>query len=318
MNKIIIIDGNSLAFSRMPKESELNNEIYRSKKDNSDIYIVRKFFKKLLKYKYQIFPGYKVVVVFDEQNKYTFRHELYPKYKSKSISSSRKKQKDYVYEQIDIIKPLLDEIGIANYSHANWEADDIIGMLKTKLESENWLTTIVSGDKDIIQLVADKTRIAFLDSNRNVKIYDRKNIWEVSGEVWPDQIIGVKVLAGDKSDNIKGLGLIRDGLVDSWTQEEATKHIVKYKTLNNLIKNRDKLTEPFKSSLIKGAEKIEMRQKLITIVKEWKIDLNYKDFINKKVNPNSLKDIINELNLDSFAEKNKRVKSNLNKEGIKW
>lgn len=318
MNKIIIIDGNSLAFSRMPKDNELNNEMFRHKTDNNDIYVVRKFFKKLIKYKYQIFPGYKVVVVFDAPNKYTFRHELFPKYKSKAISESRKQQKDYIYNQIDVIKKYLDDIGIANYSHKNWEADDIIGMLKTKLEDDNWLTTIVSGDKDIIQLVAKNTRIAFLDNNRNIKVYDRKNIWEVSGEVWPDQIIGVKVLAGDKSDNIKGLGILRDGIVDAWTQEEATKYIIKYKTLENLLNNKEKLPEPYRSSLVKGKDKIEMRTKLITIITDWKIDLDYEDFVNKNIDGDSFKKLIKNLNLSSFTDKNKRIISNIKKEGIKW
>ncbi len=317
MKKIIIIDGNSLAFSRMPKQDELDNSINRAKDDQSDIYVIRKFFKKLLKYKYQIWPGYKVVVVFDEPNKHTFRHELYPKYKQKSVSPARKAQKDYVYEQIDKIKPMLEKIGIAYYSHANWEADDIIGMLCKKLDADKWWTTIVSGDKDIIQLVSGKIRIAFLDNNRNIRVYSRNNIWEVSGEVWPDQIIGVKVLAGDKSDNIKGLGIIRDGLVDSWTQEEATNLIIKYKTLDNLMKNKHKVEEPFSTSLVRGADKIKMRTELITIVQDWKIDLNFKEFVSKDINTSEFSKLINNLNLEEIAKRNKRIRKNLIEDGIK-
>ena len=318
MKKIIIIDGNSLVFSRMPKQNELDNSVYQSKEDKSDIYIVRKFFKKILKYKYQIWPDYKIVVVFDEPNKHTFRHELYTKYKQKAISQSRKEQKDYIYKQIEKIKPMLEKLGIAYYSHNNWEADDIIGMLCKKLEKRNWWTTIVSGDKDIIQLVSEKIRIAFLDNNRNINIYGRNNIWEVSGEVWPDQIVGVKVLAGDKSDNIKGLGIIRDGLVDSWTQKEAKDLIVKYKTLENLMNNKHKIPEPYRTSLTKGEEKIKMRTELITIVKEWKINKSFEEFIDKDIIVGEVGRLINNLNLEDIANKNKRINKNLIKEGIKW
>lgn len=309
MKKIIIIDGNSLAYSRVPDSKKASNDEMFASSDGRDIYIVRKFIRKLLRFKYVIYNDYHFVVVFDQQNKDTFRHRLDPKYKAKALSAKRQEQKDYVYKQIDEIKKTLDKIGIANYSCSNWEADDVIGMLTKKFEKKGYLSTIVTGDKDILQLISGKTRVKYMSPNHDDILASRNNVWDVSGGVWPDQVIEIKMLAGDSSDNIKGLGLLRDGKVEYWTKEEATAHIKKWDSVDNMIKNIDKIKAPYNKSLIKGADKLKLNRELVTIVRDWDIPVTVDYFLNKKIDSNAIQEVIEDLNLQ-YLKKNKRFAKN--------
>lgn len=314
MKKFIIIDGNSLAYSRVAEEGKTPSEVMFSSVDQRNIFIVRKFMKKILRYKYVIYAGYQLIVIFDQQNKYTFRHELSSRYKNKKLSEKRQEQKNFVYSQIDEIKKVLDIVGIPNYSTKKWEADDVIGMLIEVLEQKNILTTIVSGDKDILQLISHKTRVLYLSNDHQTINADRKTVWDVSGGVWPDQVIQIKMLAGDSSDNIKGIGLLRNGRVDYWTNEEATELIKRWNTIDNMMNNIDKVEDPYKKSLIKGKEKLKLNKKLVTIVRKWKLDDIQPDyFLNKKISKLGLYEVLADLNLEQML-KNKRFKTNIEKE----
>ncbi|NQX83315.1 MAG: hypothetical protein HRS50_01190 [Mycoplasmataceae bacterium] len=316
MKKIIIIDGNSLAYSRIPDEKKISKEEMFSKIDNREIYIVRKFIKKILHYKYTMFNNYELIVIFDEQNKHTFRHELSKKYKNKKLSEKRQKQKNFVYQQINEIKKLLKKIGIPFYSTKKWEADDIIGMLVEYLENKKYLITIVSGDKDILQLISKKTRVLYTDNNHHMINTNRNNVWDISGGVWPDQIIEMKMISGDSSDNIKGIGLLRNGKVDYWTNEEAKNHIKKWNTIDNMFKNINKISAPYRESLIRGKEKLDLNRKLVSIIREWKLeDIHPEFFVNSVFDKDEVKNIINDLSLESIF-KNKKFKSNFGKEKI--
>lgn len=314
MKKILIIDGNSLAYSRIPDEDKTPKDALYSSIDNRNIFIVRKFMKKILRYKYVMFPGYELVVVFDQQNKETFRHEMSDKYKAKKLSPKRQEQKDYVYNQIDEIKKVLNTIGIPNYSTKYWEADDVIGMMVDYLEKNKYLSTIVSGDKDILQLISSKTRVLYLDNTHKMINTDRNNVWDISGGVWPDQVIEMKMLAGDSSDNIKGIGLLRNGKVDYWTDTEAKDLIKKYNTIENAMKNIDQVQDPFKKSLIKGQEKLMFNKKLVTIVREWKLDdIEPSYFTKPNITQMGINKVLEDLNLQKLLV-NKRFKSNFMKE----
>ncbi len=312
MKKIIIIDGNSLAYSRVPDREKFKDKFLYSSIDQRDIFITRKFLKKFLRYKYILFSGYHFIVIFDEQNKVTFRHELDPKYKGKSLSQKRQDQKDYVYEQIEDIKGVLKKLNVPVYSSPDWEADDIIGMLIEQFERKGLLTTIISGDKDILQLISDKTRVQFTTPDNQTILTSRNNVWDLSGGVWPDQVIDIKILSGDSSDNIKVLGIIKDGKVDYWTKDEETWHIKKWGSIDNMIKNIDKIKDPYKKSLIKGQDRIEHNRKLVTIVRDWSIDVNYDFFTKKKLNTSNVENVLEDLNLQELL-KNKRFKKGVEK-----
>ncbi len=310
MKKVIIIDGNSLAYSKVPDPEKFDKKLLYSSTDNRDIFITRKFMKKFLRYKYVLFSDYHMIVIFDEQNKVTFRHKLDPKYKNKALSEKRQAQKDYVYNQIDDIKLMLEKLNVPVFSSPDWEADDIIGMLVDKFESKGILSTIISGDKDILQLISGKTRVQFNTPDNKVIMTNRNNVWDISGGVWPDQVIDIKVLAGDPSDNIKGLGVIKEGKVDYWHKDEAAEQIKKWGSIENMINNISKIKEPYNKSLSKGKEKIEHNRKLVTIVRDWSIDTDVDFFLKKDFNTSRVDEVIDELNLQEL-KKNNRFKKNL-------
>ncbi len=311
MKKIIIIDGNSLAYSRIPDVEKMPKETVFASTDSRNIFIVRKFIKKILRYKFLLYNDYKIIVIFDEQNKFTFRHEMDERYKSKHLSEKRQEQKNYVYKQIDEIKKILKFINIPYYSSLEWEADDIIGMLINKFEKRGILSTIVSGDKDILQLISGKTRVEFILPNENTSvIVNRSNVWDVSGGVWPDQIIEMKMLAGDSSDNIKGIGLIKDGRVNYWTLIEASEHIKKWGSIDNMYKNIEKLNSPYRESLKKAKDKLEFNKKMVTIIKDWQIDVDLNYFLETEIDNKKINEVIEDLNLQSM-KRNKRFLKNI-------
>ncbi len=310
MKKIIIIDGNSLAYSRVPDSEKFKDEMLYSSKDNRDIFIVRKFIKKLLRFKYVVYNNYHFVVVFDERDKNTFRHQMDPKYKAKSLSQKRKDQKEYVYNQIDEIKKVLKTMNIPFYSSPEWEADDIIGMLTKYFESKNYLSTIVTGDKDILQLISSRTRVHYITSTNENILTDRHNVWDISGGVWPDQVIDIKMIAGDNSDNIKGIGLIReDKKIDYWSNDEATEHIKRWKSIDNMMNNVNKLSSPYKESLKRAKDKLEFNKKLVTIIRDWSINIDPSYFLEENTNLEGINEVMEDLNLQKM-KKNKRFIKN--------
>lgn len=313
MKKVILIDGNSLAFRKMPDYDKVSKFVSQSSIDNRDIYVVRNFIKQIFKFKFVIFPMYDVVVTFDEPNKDTFRHQLDGKYKKKNSSKKQKVHKKYIYDQIAEIKKILDKLNIVHYSTNQWEADDVIGMLTKYYEEKNYLITIVSSDKDILQLISKKTRVAYLGTHSKIKIFNNKNIGELTNGLTADEIIPFKILAGDKSDNIKGLGIKRKNgkcLIDYWTTEEATNYIKEYHTIKNMMKNISKIPEPFQSSLKFGKKKVELNRELVTIVVDWKIDKSPTYFKSRQFNFQNLKNVITDLNLTNFIEQ-KRIQKGI-------
>lgn len=314
MKKLIIIDGNSLAFGKNPKEGEFPDNMSKSSIDERDIFIVRKFMKKMLKLKFGIFSGYELIVIFDEKDKDTFRHQICNRYKRKSISEKRSEQKRYIYSQIDEIKKVLDILKIPHYSNKKWEADDIIGMLCHHYEKLHYLITVVSGDKDMLQLISNKTRIAYTGDGNFFKIYDKKNINELTNGLFPSQIIDKKILFGDRSDNIKGLGIKRskENKVDYWTEEEVVSYVKKYKSIDNMLKNIEEIPEPYRNSLILGLKKIELNRNLVTIIREWSIEVEPSHFEKKKFCHDSLLHVLKDLNLEKIQH-HKNIKSGIEK-----
>lgn len=131
----------------------------------------------------------------------TFRHELYAPYKAQ-----REKKADELYDQIPMIQEILAAYGIPSLSVPGFEADDIIGTLAQMNADEGGIETlIVTGDRDALQLVSDTTKVVFfIKGLSEVKIYDIAAVEEKFG-VTPTELIEVKALMGDSSDNLPGV-----------------------------------------------------------------------------------------------------------------
>lgn len=241
MEKLVLIDGNSLinrAFYAMPvlstKDGVVTNAVYG---------FMNMFFKMLSDIK----PTY-VAVAFDVKAP-TFRHEMYADYKG-----TRKPMPDDLRPQIPLLKEVLNLMGIAVIEKPGSEADDIIGTIAKNTDVK---TIIFTGDKDAFQLVDEQTEVHFTKRGiTETEIYDYNNFTEKT-ELIPSQIIDLKALMGDSSDNIPG--------VPGVGEKTAKTLLSQYKTVENLYKNIDKLSGKLKEKIIAGKESSLLSKTLATI-----------------------------------------------------
>lgn len=192
MAKVVLIDGHSIAFRAFYALPLLSN--------SSGLYTnaVYGFTMMLLKVLEEEKPTH-ALVAFDA-GKTTFRHESFQDYKGK-----REKTPGEMTEQIPLIKELLDAFGIRHFEMNQYEADDIIGTLAKEAEKRQWETLIVSGDKDMLQLVNEQVHVLLPKKGVTDAVhYDIQAIQERYG-LSPKQIIDLKGLMGDASDNIPGI-----------------------------------------------------------------------------------------------------------------
>ncbi|XOU94143.1 MAG: DNA polymerase I [Candidatus Kerfeldbacteria bacterium] len=195
--KFIIIDANALlhrSFHAIPplatKKGVLINAVYG-------------FTNVLLKVYKEIKPAY-MAVAFDLKEK-TFRHKEFKEYKA-----GRVKAPDEFYDQIPMAKEVLKAFNIPVFTKVGFEADDVIGTVATINEKNNLETIIVTGDKDAFQLITPKTKVYTLRKGMSDTVtYDEEAFRERYG-LEPKQIIDLKGIAGDPSDNIPGVRGIGD------------------------------------------------------------------------------------------------------------
>ena len=182
--KIVLIDGHSImfrAFYGMP--------LAMTAPDGTHTNAVYGFLSILRKVLEEEKPEY-LVVAFDRSEP-TFRHEKYPAYK----------------EQMPVILRLLDSMEIPHISIAGWEADDILGTLSRRSEERGLKVSLVSGDRDLLQIATDRTEIIIPKTKAGQTTYERyfaSDVTETVG-VTPSEFIDMKALMGDSSDNIPGL-----------------------------------------------------------------------------------------------------------------
>ena len=182
-----------------------------------------------------------VAVAWDERAP-TFRHEAYADYKG-----TRKGMPEELAQQMPVLKELLTDLGFVQVSKPGWEADDILGTLAAANAAAGGTTLLATGDRDSLQLVSDATTV-LLATNKETLVMDPAAIFEKYG-VQPRQLIDVKSLMGDTSDNIPGVPGIGEKTALSLIQKFGSlqgvyDHLddkaVKPKQRENLTNNRDK------------------------------------------------------------------------------
>ena len=241
MEKLILIDGNSLinrAFYAMPllstKDGIYTNAVYG---------FLNMFFKMLSEEK----PDY-VGVAFDLKAP-TFRHKMYGEYKG-----TRKPMPFELRPQIPLLKELLTLMGVKTFELEGYEADDIIGTIAKNTDIP---TLIYTGDKDSFQLVDEQTEVHFTRRGiTDVEIYNNANFTEKMG-INPLQIIDLKGLMGDSSDNIPG--------VPGVGEKTALTLIQTYGSVENLYNHTDELKGKLKEKIENGKEFAILSKTLATI-----------------------------------------------------
>lgn len=229
-------------------------------------------------------PDY-LVVAFDSPDK-TFRHEIYPEYKA-----NRDAPPEELAQQFPLFEPLVEAYGISSLRQPGFEADDIIGTLARKGEQAGLEVIIVSGDKDMMQLIS--SNVHMLDTMKDKKFSD-KEVVEKFG-VGPDQVIEVMGLMGDTSDHIPG--------VTGVGPKTAAELILKFGSIKALYERIDEVEKKkVKEKLIRDRENAFMSRELATININMNLEFNL-DFIKPgKVNKNELKKMFEKFEFVSFLD----------------
>lgn len=242
MEKFVLIDGNSL----------INRGFYATPPMSSSKGVptnaVYAFCNMLLKIIKDIEPKY-ILVAFDRKEP-TFRHLLYDSYKG-----TRKPSPDDLRSQITLLKRVLDSLNVARFELAGFEADDIIGTIAKRFS--NLHSIIITGDKDSFQLVDETTEVFFTKRGiTDIEVYNSDNFVEKVG-IDPINVIDLKSLMGDSSDNIPGV---------KGVGEKTALNLVKtYKTTENIYANIDKITGALKTKLENDFDGATLSKKLATI-----------------------------------------------------
>ena len=209
-------------------------------------------------------PDY-LVIAMDSKAK-TFRHEMYDLYKA-----NRPKMPEEISYQIPILKEIVGYLGIELIEQPGYEADDIMGSLSKIAESLNVESYIVSGDKDMLQMVNDNI-IVYSPGNRfkPTTKFKKEEVKNKMG-VYPEKIIDLLSLIGDSSDNIPG--------VKGVGPKTAIKLIEQFDSLDNLINHIDEIkNDRIKNLIINSLDSLKLSKELVTIKADMDINFSKEDF----------------------------------------
>ena len=264
-NKLLLIDGSSVAFRAF---FALNHQIDRFKSPTglhtNAIYGFHLMLDHMMK---RIEPTH-ILVAFDA-GKTTFRTEMFADYKG-----GRAKTPDEFREQFPFIRQMLDAMGIKHYELSQYEADDIIGTLDKMAERTDipFDVTIVSGDKDLIQLTDENTVVEI--SKKGVAEFEEFTpayLMEKMG-ITPTQFIDLKALMGDKSDNIPGVTKIGE--------KTGLKLLTEFGSLEGIYEHIDSMkASKMKENLIADKEQAFLSRTLATIDTQAPIEIGLDDIV---------------------------------------
>ena len=282
MDKIILLDGNSLSYRAFYAMPALKNKkgLY-----TNSVYGFTLMLERILE---DTKPKY-ALVAFDK-GKETFRHKSYEAYKG-----TRDKTPTELVEQFGYVRELIESYGIKYEEHLDYEADDIIGSYAKIAEKAGLEVIIVSGDKDLTQLASDNITVYYTKRGvTEIDYYTPEFINEKYG-LTPQQIIDMKGLMGDKSDNIPGIPGVGE--------KTAIKLLTEYETVENVLENIDNISgKKLKERLTEGKDDAILSKKLATIFTDVPVDNKIEDLTFKE-NREKKKELFEKLEFVSFLRK---------------
>ncbi len=217
-------------------------------------------------------------VIFDSARK-NFRNEIYSEYKA-----NRAEAPDDLAPQFEYIRKSVDAFNLPSIELLNYEADDLIATYSKKITEAGAKVTVISSDKDLMQLVSKKIRL--FDPMKS-KVIGENEVLEKFG-VKPDQVIDVQSLAGDTSDNIPGVPGI--GI------KTASELINKYKTLDNLLNKASEITQnKRRETLIANKDKALLSKKLVTLKDNVPVKNDLNEFLIKEIDKDKLYTFLREM-----------------------
>ncbi|MDR3249633.1 MAG: 5'-3' exonuclease [Mycoplasmataceae bacterium] len=282
--RALVIDGNSLIYrcyyaSLKQLEYYKNNNLQPVNALKLMMLIVLKIISN---------QSYDYALVAFDASKKTLRHQELEEYKA-----GRKPMPQELVTQLPLINEAINAMGIQTLSIDQIEADDIIGGFCKIMNNENIEVDIYSSDKDMLQLINEKTNVyMFKTGVSDVLKVTAGNIKEVFNNLEPHQVVDFKGISGDSSDNlvgVKGIGPIT-----------ASKLILEYGNLENIYDNLDKLSENIKKKFIENKDHAFLCKKLSTIDTTILNDYAILNFINKGVDKQKILNIINKYHFNGF------------------
>ena len=283
MKKVILVDGNNLLFRSYFATAYTGNTMRNSKGfPTNGLYGLVNMLNKIIR---EEKPEY-MLVAFDKGK--TFRHEKYLDYKG-----GRNETPDDLKKQFSVAKKLVPLMGIKCFEIDNYEADDIIGTYsKMALIDPEFETTIVSSDKDLLQLINEETEVKLLKQKDYIRMNEETFI--DTYRIKPIRMIDLKGLMGDASDNIPG--------VKGIGEKTALKLLQEYDSLENVYDNIDNIKGATKQKLIDGKESAFMSKDIATIYNEVPVTYSLEELKYDGPDVNGLREMYSDLEFYSFLK----------------
>ncbi len=284
MNKIILVDGNNLLF-RSFYATAYQGVIMKNSKGfpTNALYGFINMMNKIIQ---EEKPSY-IMVAFDKGK--TFRHDKYDEYKA-----GRSEMPDELRLQFPKAKEILDAQGIKHFEIDNYEADDIIGTLSLEVEHrDDFVATIVSSDKDLLQLISDKVDVKLLKQSGHIMM--TKDEFIKTYQVPPIRMIDLKALMGDSSDHIPG--------VKGIGEKTAINLLSKFQSLDNLYFHIDEVSGKTREKLENDKKNAYMSYDLATIYREVPLDFTIEDCKYTGENSEKFTELLQEFEFHSLLKK---------------
>lgn len=291
MKKIILVDGNNLLFRSYYATAYTGNFMKNSEGfPTNGIYGLVNMLNKIIN---EEKPEY-IAVAFDVGK--TFRHEKYADYKA-----GRNETPDELKMQFPVAKKIIEAMGIKYLECDGYEADDIIGTLAKKAyDDKNFIATIVSSDKDLLQLINEEVDVKLLKTKDYIRM-NKQTFFDTYG-IDPIRMIDLKALMGDSSDNIKG--------VKGIGEKTALKLLQEYGSLDNIYNNIDNIKGSVKNKLIEGKDSAYESFELATIYTNVPLNIDLESLKINNENTSNLIDIYNDLEFYSFLKNTTNTNNN--------
>ncbi|MFT6494289.1 MAG: DNA polymerase-1 [Cycloclasticus pugetii] len=274
---LVLVDGSSYLFRAYHALPLLTN----SKGEYTNAILgVTNMLKKLV----ETYPEAYFGVIFDAPGK-TFRNDMYPEYKA-----NRASMPDELREQIKPLHQLIKAMGLPLVMEPGVEADDVIGTLAKQAEEEDLNVVISTGDKDIAQLVTNKTSLI---NTMNNQWLDEEGVKEKFG-VPPDMIIDYLALMGDTSDNIPGVPKVGPKTAAKWLNA--------YGSLDEIIAKADEVKGKVGESLRDHLDAIPLSKELVTIKCDVPLDKAPADLIRTQPDTETLKEMVSHYEFNSWLK----------------
>lgn len=283
MKKIILLDGNGLIF-RAFYATSMRMSMAENGTPTNAIYLFSSIVLKLIEKK----EFDDILVALDSPGK-KFRHKEYTNYKA-----NRKEIPVELKMQFQPIKEFLNLCNIKTLEIEGYEADDIIGTIASKAKEHNVKLEVFTGDRDLLQLINDNTTINMMHKGLSeVEPFNEAHLKEVYN-LKPKQVIDLKSLMGDASDNIPG--------VKGVGEKTAFDLINKYETLDNIYKNIDEIKGKLKEKLENDKNMAYLSYELATIVNDVPVDMSILDETYNGYNKIGLNKFFKQYNIKSLLK----------------